>query len=530
MSINTQAMCICAEEVDRILDRLARRGVGSVIGSVNVMSLEMTRFNPFLRDEVIRDSTVSEKIGSTYGGRSRSNTFMSVHGGEESVKQECPLPAPEEMTESTKNANSVFRLKETASQIRIEQMIEQMEVRFRRMLCWKWFHFSIGCQQIAATMNFDFVMLITMASVIAGVGLVTNNIVALVASMLISPMMGPVLALTFGATICDWPLSLLGLRTELISLTYCIFIGFIIGLVTIGFGTGGENNWPTPEMKSRGVAEGLAIGLAIAIPSGMGVALSILGNNTTSLVGVAISASLLPPAVNCGIAFAYAAVGFQRDPDAVDDDHISDFTTSESYTHLGGISLALTVVNIVAIFFSAWAIFRIKEITPQQNKSQLWQHGIQAFREYISKSQPGAEAASQVQSVRSSVRAVFDEVSQNDESTRRARPKSLPIGTISFPKGVGQETQDDILLEMMEAIPFTPPPLSQLLSSTEQPHFMRNRERLRARSPAPVRNVAQPDKVQAKVLTTSEEEIGRIKKKMRESGRIVVKRTRSGLH
>ena len=32
--------------------------------------------------------------------------------------------------------------------------------------------------------------------------------------------------------------------------------------------------------------------------SGMGVALSILGNNTASLVGVAISASLLPPAVS----------------------------------------------------------------------------------------------------------------------------------------------------------------------------------------------------------------------------------------
>eukprot|EP00981_Chlorochromonas_danica_P003667 scaffold681_cov173-Ochromonas_danica.AAC.30 len=506
-----KAIVYRSEEVDRILDRLARRGVGSVIGSVNVMSLEMTRFNPFLRDEVIRESTVSEKMGNTYGGRSRSNTFMSVHGGEETAKQECPLPAPEEVTESTKNANSVFRLKETASQIRIEQMIEQME--------------------IAATMNFDFIMLITMASVIAGIGLVTNNIVALVASMLISPMMGPVLALTFGATICDWPLSLLGLRSELISLTYCIFVGFVIGLVTIGFGTGGGSNWPTDEMKSRGVAEGLAIGLAIAIPSGMGVALSILGNNTTSLVGVAISASLLPPAVNCGIAFAYAAAGFQRDPDAVDDDHLSDFTTSESYTRLGGISLALTVVNIVAIFFSAWTIFRIKEIAPQQNKSQLWQHGIQAFREYIGESQPGAEATSQAHSIRSSVRAFFEGVSQNDETTRRARPKSLPVGRISFPKSVGQESQDDMLLEMMEAIPFSPPPLSQFLSSTEQPHFIRNRERFRARSPAPTRNdVAQPGNVQAKVLTASEEEIGRIKKKMKESGRIVVKRTRSGLH
>ena len=40
----------------------------------------------------------------------------------------------------------------------------------------------------------------------------------------------------------------------------------------------------------------------------MGVALSILGNNTSSLVGVAISASLLPPAVNCGMLLTFAAL------------------------------------------------------------------------------------------------------------------------------------------------------------------------------------------------------------------------------
>ena len=34
------------------------------------------------------------------------------------------------------------------------------------------------------------------------------------------------------------------------------------------------------------------------------MALSVLGGNAGSLVGVAISASLLPPAVNCGLCWA----------------------------------------------------------------------------------------------------------------------------------------------------------------------------------------------------------------------------------
>ena len=46
------------------------------------------------------------------------------------------------------------------------------------------------------------------------------------------------------------------------------------------------------------MTRGLWVGVLIALPSGAGVALSVLGGNAGSLVGVAISASLLTPAVN----------------------------------------------------------------------------------------------------------------------------------------------------------------------------------------------------------------------------------------
>jgi len=55
----------------------------------------------------------------------------------------------------------------------------------------------------------------------------------------------------------------------------------------------------------RGLRRSLWVGVLIALPSGAGVALSILGGNTGSLVGVAISASLLPPAVNAVSSLSY---------------------------------------------------------------------------------------------------------------------------------------------------------------------------------------------------------------------------------
>lgn len=65
--------------------------------------------------------------------------------------------------------------------------------------------------------------------------------------------------------------------------------------------------WPTEEMISRGSPQNLYVSLPVAFFSGLGVAVSILDEQTSSLVGVAISASLLPPAVDAGILWiAYA--------------------------------------------------------------------------------------------------------------------------------------------------------------------------------------------------------------------------------
>ncbi len=52
---------------------------------------------------------------------------------------------------------------------------------------------------------------------------------------------------------------------------------------------GNSTSFPTSEMKSRGDVKRLWVGVLIALPSGAGVALSVLGGNTGSLVGVAIS-------------------------------------------------------------------------------------------------------------------------------------------------------------------------------------------------------------------------------------------------
>jgi hypothetical protein len=124
------------------------------------------------------------------------------------------------------------------------------------------------------------------------------------------------------------------------------------------------------------------------------VALSVLGNNNASLIGVAISASLLPPAVNCGMALASALFLFATElcthqphsfTSGSGSNSGSGSGSAEEYRSadfllLGVLSLALTLVNIAAIFLSALGMFRLKEVAPVVSKGAFWREDVKLCR------------------------------------------------------------------------------------------------------------------------------------------------------
>jgi uncharacterized hydrophobic protein (TIGR00271 family) len=229
--------------------------------------------------------------------------------------------------------------------------------------------------------SFNYNVLLLVASVLAGLALVSNSTATVIASMLISPLMGPVVGLAYGTTICDWKLVLRSLKVEIISLLFCILVGFTIGVVTGP--TDLSNDWPTAEMASRASMTNFYVALPIAFFSGLGVAVSLLDDQTSSLVGVAISASLLPPAVNAGIlwiAYIFAENGFIESnigptpmlPKA-EELGAQSFGENEElnrkdYREMGATSLLLTLANIVLIWLSSILMFRVKEVLPISKK------------------------------------------------------------------------------------------------------------------------------------------------------------------
>lgn len=238
-----------------------------------------------------------------------------------------------------------------------------------------------------ATITFDFLCLIIVASICAAFGLIEDSTLFLASSMLISPLMGPILAATFGTVIKDKKLRKIGMINELIGIFVTTLVGFIFGLIICllddhyGVGEGLTN-----EMMSRAQLHSVIVGIFIAMPSGAAVAIAILGENTGSLIGVAISASLLPPAVNAGLmwalSFVYAFKETKNGP-LITTNYYSEHQSVELFV-FGCISMCVTITNVICIYVVGVIFLKIKEVSSIASRGQreFWKHDIKIARDY----------------------------------------------------------------------------------------------------------------------------------------------------
>ncbi|CAF0713227.1 unnamed protein product [Adineta steineri] len=265
-------------------------------------------------------------------------------------------------------------------------------------------HKIIGLIRYQSSLTFDYLFFCVLASLIAGLGLLENNTVILVASMLVSPLMGPIMGFVIGIRVLDKKLWLSGIKSECTGIVVAVLTGFLFGLCTTWSETkwGSSASFPTDEMRSRGDYRRLWFGALVALPSGAAAALSILGGNFGSLVGVAISASLLPPAVNTGLLFSYSLLSVAQ-PDIgrhsleqinrtvtnifpstfvnctafVNNDYLPLYSCDmpKEAAQLGIFSFIITFINIMCICIMALIVLLIKRVVPiipDNEITQLW--------------------------------------------------------------------------------------------------------------------------------------------------------------
>jgi len=228
-------------------------------------------------------------------------------------------------------------------------------------------------------LTFDYLALIAVGAVIAAIGLLTDSAVAVVASMLVSPLMGPIVGMTFSAIIRDKAMFYKSFRNESIGVFVCFLTGALMGFITAPILDSpidpmtafGDNT----QISSRGVWIALAWGAGVAAPSGVGVALGVSSDQVSALIGVAISAALLPPITNSGLCLASALVyeidgrythGTGEWP--VGGGKMVDI--SWHWFEVGYISMLLFLLNWVLIFIFGIMTFRLKKLHESANQQR----------------------------------------------------------------------------------------------------------------------------------------------------------------
>jgi uncharacterized hydrophobic protein (TIGR00271 family) len=170
--------------------------------------------------------------------------------------------------------------------------------------------------QDSSKWDFDFVFLISLATLIACLGLAENSGAVIVGAMLVAPLMTPIAGVGLGVAHANAHLTKVAFRTAMRGFVTAVVIGVLFGLCVQGCAKLG---WLAPlhgiseasplrlfpdEMESR--TQPQFYDLLIALASGAAAAYAMGRHNLFSaLPGVAIAAALVPPIATSGIALSH---------------------------------------------------------------------------------------------------------------------------------------------------------------------------------------------------------------------------------
>lgn len=137
-----------------------------------------------------------------------------------------------------------------------------------------------------------FVSMVILSTIVAALGLLRENVTAIIGAMIIAPLLGPNVALTLATTLGDLELAMKAIKVNVVGLLIALAISFIFGLVFVV-------NIQNDEIMSRTTA-GLG-DVALAFASGSAGALAFTTGISATLIGVMMSVALLPPLVTFGL-------------------------------------------------------------------------------------------------------------------------------------------------------------------------------------------------------------------------------------
>ncbi|MFK5955093.1 MAG: TIGR00341 family protein [Planctomycetota bacterium] len=134
--------------------------------------------------------------------------------------------------------------------------------------------------------------MVALSTIVATIGLATDNTAVLIGAMVIAPLLGPNMALALASTLGDTKLAALSLRTSIAGISLAFLVAGLAGWI-FDLDLGSHEILSRTHLNLEDLLLALAAGTAGALAFTTGV--------PASLVGVMVAVALLPPLVVCAL-------------------------------------------------------------------------------------------------------------------------------------------------------------------------------------------------------------------------------------
>ncbi len=188
------------------------------------------------------------------------------------VEASIPRPQPEEETKSEAQQRAEEKPSKKVAGISREELYADIEE--------------------TAQLSWIFIVLVILSSIVAAIGMLKGNVVAVIGAMVIAPLLGPNVALSLATTLGDVSLAKRAAKSNAAGMVVALVLSFLLGWFM-------QLDPKVPEILSR-----TQVGLGdviLALAAGSAAALSLTTGALSALIGVMVAVALLPPLVTLGM-------------------------------------------------------------------------------------------------------------------------------------------------------------------------------------------------------------------------------------
>jgi uncharacterized hydrophobic protein (TIGR00341 family) len=138
-----------------------------------------------------------------------------------------------------------------------------------------------------------YAVMVILSTIVAAIGIMRSNVAIIVGAMVIAPLLGPNVALSFATTLGDIKLARRALKSNLVGILFALAVAVLVGLFFF------KMDRANLEVMTR--THATLSDIALALAAGSAGALSLTVAAPAALIGVMVAVALLPPLVVFGM-------------------------------------------------------------------------------------------------------------------------------------------------------------------------------------------------------------------------------------